>query len=137
MTPSTWESTQGSVDASSLTVQIVDAVADAAGVDPLDLPPLYDTVDPDLLADYVDRCRRLGGPSDRVAFDYADHRVEVTTGGAVEVLSLEPDGDATPGATDSSRMVRYECDGQAQVLVTEPGHDEAWLRSDYAVTIDE
>ena len=29
--------------------QVIEAVADAKGVDPLDLPPLYDSVDPDAL----------------------------------------------------------------------------------------
>lgn len=29
--------------------QVIEAVADAKGVDPLDLPPLYDSIDPDAL----------------------------------------------------------------------------------------
>jgi len=119
--------------ADSLTMRVVDAVAETRGVDPLDLPPLYDTVDPDLLADYVGLCRRTGSRPDRVAFDYAGCRVEVGTSGVVEALALGTGAGATPG----SRMVRYECKGQEQVLVTEPDREEAWLRSDCAVPVEE
>lgn len=33
----------------AISQQVVEAVADATGVDPLDLPPLYDSIDPDAL----------------------------------------------------------------------------------------
>lgn len=38
----------------SLADVVVDALADAAGVDPLDLPPLYEFVDSDTLETFID-----------------------------------------------------------------------------------
>lgn len=58
---------------------IVASVASASGEDLLDLPPLYDVIDPEAL-----RLICSGGRSDgtestvTVSFEYADHLVEVT-----------------------------------------------------------
>lgn len=40
---------QSNTSDEAISQQVVEAVADAKGVDPLDLPPLYNTVDPDAL----------------------------------------------------------------------------------------
>lgn len=78
--------TQYSVaDDESLTVQLVQAVADAADVDPVDLsPPLYDVVDPEAL-------EALFAPTDggttrrgRVEFSYAEYRVALSVDGDSE-----------------------------------------------------
>jgi len=56
---------------------VVYAVADAEGVDPTDLDPLYDTIDPEALDALF-----AGGGEGRIAFTYGGHEVEVTADGA-------------------------------------------------------
>lgn len=63
----------------SLTRRIVESVAAATDTDPLDLPPLYDTVDPDALADVIE-----GADQEKVAVEYAGVNVIVHGDGAVE-----------------------------------------------------
>lgn len=62
---------------------VIEATAEATGTDPLELEPLYTTVDPDALQSLV------GGPPDganaMVTFDYEGCRVTVHRGGRVEV----------------------------------------------------
>lgn len=139
MGPETRESEPRQTDADSLCMRIVDAVADATGTDPLDLPPLYDAVDTDRLADCVDQYRRSGSRPERVAFDYAGCRVEVGASGAVDVLPSMADGgvSAPSDAADRSRTIRHERGGQERVLVTEPDREGAWLQSDRAVVVEE
>jgi hypothetical protein len=60
--------------------QVVEQVARATGTDPLELPPLYDSIDPDAL----DSLAR--GPGDvEVSFEYAGQEVCVESGGAIRV----------------------------------------------------
>jgi CheY-like chemotaxis protein len=63
------------------------ALADHLDREPTDLPPLYDTVDPDALAAVVSPRDRDGSPDAavRVEFDYLDRRVRVTRSGHVAV----------------------------------------------------
>ena len=65
------------------------AVAAVAETDPLDLPPLRETIDPDALDDLF---RRTPGGRTResgyVEFSLADHRVVVDASGGVEVYPL-------------------------------------------------
>lgn len=67
---------------------LVIAVADIAGVDSLDLDPLYDTVDPDTLDDFVESggVAEVGG---QMEFTFADHRVTVHASGLFDVRSVE------------------------------------------------
>lgn len=73
----------------SLTLAIVGEVADREGVDPLDLEPIHEVVDPDaleaLFSDSIDGTAR---EDVAVEFDYCGHRVRVD-GDTVRV------GDAT------------------------------------------
>lgn len=72
---------------------VIEAVADHAGVEPTDLPPLYESVESDALDALFQSLPR--GPLRRmgdVTFSYAGYFVRVTADGAVEVLS-EPSGD--------------------------------------------
>lgn len=62
--------------------RVVRVVADETGVDPLDLPPLYDTIDTDALNAAVD-----GLESGSVRFDYAG--LSVTVGGDGSVTTSE------------------------------------------------
>ena len=59
---------------------IVQAVADTKSTDPLDLPPLYDSIDPDALGKFVDRM-----DEGEVVFSYAGTEVTVRDDGSVDV----------------------------------------------------
>lgn len=64
----------------SVADRVVTEVADLAGVDPLDLPVLFDRVDPDALNMLVD-----GLDDGEVEFDYAGYEVVVDSAGTVDV----------------------------------------------------
>lgn len=63
------------VDSSDVTVEIVSAIADREGIEPMDLePPLYDAIDPDALTAImnVDPATEL-----TLSFNYVGYRVTV------------------------------------------------------------
>ena len=67
--------------------RVVEAVSDARDVDVLDLPPLYDTVDPDALDGlFAGRRGDAGAHSGTLVFEYADSTVVVDAYGTVTVL---------------------------------------------------
>lgn len=57
---------------SSTAIEIVDRVAEMEEQDPLDLPPLYDTVDPDALDCLAE--------SSKVQFEYIGYNITVDSG---------------------------------------------------------
>lgn len=63
---------------------VVKAVAEAASVDPMELPPLSDVVDPDAL----DALFQEQGPS-HVSFGYSGYDVELDSAGTVVVEERE------------------------------------------------
>jgi hypothetical protein len=63
---------------------VVNAVADAKGVDPLELDPLYDAVDPDALDSLFGHHAGAGSSSVELSFTMA--RCEVLVRGAGEVV---------------------------------------------------
>lgn len=65
---------------------VVEAVADAVGTAPNELPPLYRAVDPDALEAVLD------APGACVRFEYADRIVEVRSDGTVSVDQAGPQG---------------------------------------------
>jgi len=68
--------------AESLSVSVVEALAAAKGVSPVDIEqPLYDVVDPDAL----DRLFTDGNATARVVFGFADHEVTVHASGEILV----------------------------------------------------
>lgn len=69
--------------------RVVEAVANDSDTDALDLPPLFDSVDPDAL-DGVVRSMSDG----YVSFIYAGRRVTVTSRGDIRVEGYSPPGDA-------------------------------------------
>ena len=78
-----------SAEAESLVPDIVAAVSAERGVDPVDLPPLYERVDPDALdALFASTPVREGNLSGSVSFEYASCTVEVSADGAVDVETL-------------------------------------------------
>lgn len=66
-------------------VAVVYAVADAEDTGPLDLPPLYDAIDPD----YLDRLGADPTTDDSALFTYAGYLVHVTASGDVSVVAIE------------------------------------------------
>lgn len=60
--------------------RIVEAVAASTDTDPMELPPLYETLDPKTLIAFVERL-----DSGKVHFRYADTVVTVHSDGAVDV----------------------------------------------------
>lgn len=71
-----------------LSTAVIEAVADRAGVDPTELPPLYESVETDaleaLFRSLPDGPLRQAGD---VTFSYAGYLVQVTADGAIEVTS--------------------------------------------------
>ncbi|AXG06422.1 hypothetical protein DU500_08310 [Haloplanus rubicundus] len=65
--------------------RVVDRVSDALGLDPLDLPPLYDAVDPDAL----DELTGDGGGRYRLSFPFAGVRIHVSETGDVRIVESE------------------------------------------------
>jgi hypothetical protein len=67
---------------------VVNAVARAHGVDPLELPPLYAAIDPDALdALLADTSARPSPTDSSITFEYADATVAVDSRGTIEVVS--------------------------------------------------
>ena len=94
MTPDTPSTVERSAENETLTETIVIAVSDATGVDPLDLDPLYDSVDPDAL-DRAFEAAEAGeaATTDRLTFAYAGG--EVTVRAARSVVAA-PTSAASP-----------------------------------------
>lgn len=74
----------------SLTAEVLAAVADRKGVDPVDLePPLHDVVDPDALeALFSDSIDGTAGENVSAEFTYRGYRVLVD-GGTVHVVETD------------------------------------------------
>jgi len=68
-------------DAESPALAIVDAVAAREDVDPTDLPPLYDSVEPEVL----EILQESDDPDQRVRFEYCGYTITVTSGGTITV----------------------------------------------------
>ena len=81
-------------DATSTSQRIIEAIATAEGVDPVDLDPLYPTIDPDTLNSLVERHQRSTEASDssvEVRFEYHGYEVRVSTAGRVEIAESDTD----------------------------------------------
>lgn len=82
-----WTATTDSTPAS---LAVVDAVADAEGVDATELsPPLYDAIDTDALDKLFAATRLNEGMSGHVAFSYLGYDVTVTDDGLVSLEAVE------------------------------------------------
>lgn len=83
----------------AVSLSIVRTIADREGVDPTELPPLYEVIDPDALDGLVDR-----NTGDRIVvrFTYSGHVVTVETDDEPTV-SIEPSAptSANPNASES------------------------------------
>ncbi|OVE83836.1 HalOD1 output domain-containing protein [Natronolimnobius baerhuensis] len=74
-------------DEQSVTEAVIDAVATATGTDPIELPPLYDSIDPDALNTLFDRQREGAGLE--MAFFYADYHIAIEGGDRIIVSATE------------------------------------------------
>lgn len=84
--PNTNDPTSAHPPALSASESIVIAIADAEDVSPLDLPPLYSTIDPDALDAFIGSLN--GTPDERegsATFAYGNYEVTVTEGGGVSL----------------------------------------------------
>ena len=77
---------------------VVTAVAEAKGVDVLDLDPLYDTVDPDALDRLFDSSGASTPASMELSFSMAGCQVLVRGDGEVVVSPASADDDGSPAA---------------------------------------
>ena len=90
------------VDAVAPSHAVVCVVATMVDVDPTDLPPLYDAIDPDSLDRLTagTAASANAGPDVAVAavqveFEYAGYSVRVGSTGSIEVRPASGDGSAT------------------------------------------
>ncbi|WP_339104716.1 HalOD1 output domain-containing protein [Haloterrigena salinisoli] len=68
-----------------ISIAVVTAIASERGVEPTELPPLYESLDPDAL-DALFAPTRTGGPRrGRLEFTYAGHEVVVECGSDLEI----------------------------------------------------
>lgn len=76
--------------------RVVASVAEATGTDPLDLEPLYHSVDPDCLDRLFDSdAGALGRDGGHVQFSMAGCRVVVDADGSIDVTPLSDDAAAS------------------------------------------
>lgn len=71
----------------SLIEAIVDAVAEAAGVDPVDLPPMFDFIDPDAV-DKLFRRSQTGKVDQYLSFRFDEWIVSIHAGGVIRVRDV-------------------------------------------------
>lgn len=76
------ESGRSGID--SLVVELVSHISEAKGVEPLELPPLGNTIDPEAVERVLESDMNC---SATVSFEYADCEVEVKANGEIFVLS--------------------------------------------------
>lgn len=60
--------------------RVVERVSEAAGIDPLTLPPLYDAIEPDALDALIGSMVQGS-----ISFEYAGHQVAVDSHGTITV----------------------------------------------------
>jgi len=70
-----------------ISIQIVEAIAETAGADPLELPPLYETIDPEAIDALVaDSEAGQSTSPDMIKFAYAGYVITVDSNQTVEVV---------------------------------------------------
>lgn len=75
--------------------QVVQTVANQANTDSLELPPLFDTLDPDSLDTLI-----RGMDKGEVSFDYAGYNITVNSHGAIKIDEQLPFGSTVKEAAD-------------------------------------
>lgn len=85
-------------------IAVVELVAEATDIDPLELDPLYNAIDPDVVDSL---CSDSPGFS-RLEFEYANHTVVIEQDGTAIEISLEPvtiGTDESVGVADGGRSL--------------------------------
>ncbi|SFC52199.1 hypothetical protein SAMN05444422_109214 [Halobiforma haloterrestris] len=77
----------------SVSIDIVTAVADARGVDPTELPPLYYAIDPDAIDQLFQS--QVQNESLRVQFTFAGCNVTISSDGQVTVTPTDADCESS------------------------------------------
>lgn len=67
----------------TITHAVVETVAEAENVDPLDLDPLYGVIDPDALEELFTATAGSPRSSGKITFEYHGHTVVVSNDGSV------------------------------------------------------
>lgn len=80
-------------------IAVVQAVADETGIPPMDLPPLYEAVEPDVV-----ELIAQGDVSGEISFEYADCNVRVRSDGTVDVRGGPEANDAGEADERSPRV---------------------------------
>lgn len=70
----------------AITGAVVDAVAAVAEADPIELPPLYESIDPDALETLFDRQRE--GTALEISFSYTGYEIVVEEGDRITVSAV-------------------------------------------------
>ncbi|WP_226040830.1 HalOD1 output domain-containing protein [Natrinema sp. DC36] len=82
-----------SIGKADICVCIIDSIAQKDGTDPLDLPPLHDSIDTDALGDLFATTTGGAERSGRIEFRYAGYQVRVEFD---EEPTVTVEGIATP-----------------------------------------
>lgn len=80
----------------SVTELVVDCIADATGRDPLELPPLWEVIDPEALNKLFEPMKSGKSRAGTVRFTYCNHEVTVEYQSSV-IVSAEPTSDRGDG----------------------------------------
>ena len=86
----------------SVAVDVVLLVADRTGVEPADLPPIEEAIDPDALDALFSSARTDGSQRGYVEFTYYGHRVTVPLDGDRTITVVEEPAAATNGSGRSA-----------------------------------
>lgn len=81
---------------SSLAWVIAEAVADAAGIHPTELPPLYDAIDLDAVARLIDNQSRKSSGTTVLGFTFERWNVFVRSDGSIRVCKGNQSHDPVP-----------------------------------------
>lgn len=84
----------------SATERVANAVADAEGRDPIDLPPLHNVIETDALDALFDPDQTAETAPIELCFCYSESIVTVHGDGSIDVSQRGPDTEATRFRTD-------------------------------------
>ena len=79
-----------------ITDTLITALAEAEGVTPTELPPLYDAIDPDVLTRMFDEHGSETEPKALLSFTYGMWNVFVRADGRIRICDGTQDTDPTP-----------------------------------------
>ena len=73
--------------------QVIQTIAKQSNIDALDLPPLFDTLDPDSLDKLI-----RGMTDGKVSFEYAGYYITINSRGAIEIDEQSQSGSTVTEA---------------------------------------